>query len=187
MKDIAKTGLILMAVTVISAGVLAAVNLITKPTIDSYKAEQAMRAMREVLPEAKDGVFVPRKKGDFEYYEGYADPDTTQPVGYVFLAAGSGYSSVIETIVGVDLGGTIEGIKILSQQETPGLGARVTEVKHGDTKPWFQVQFEGKKALELALRADGGDIDAITGATISSRTVVSSIRKAAGKLLGKRD
>jgi electron transport complex protein RnfG len=73
----------------------------------------------------------------------------------------------------------------LSQQETPGLGARIVEVRPGGEKPWFTSQFEGKSGDELRLKKDGGGIDAITGATISSRAVAGGVYNAAGELFAE--
>ena len=79
-------------------------------------------------------------------------------------------------MVGVDTSGAITGVIVLFQQETPGLGARIEEIRHGETTPWFTRQFIGKLASDtFAVAKDGGDIDSIKGATISSRTVAESI------------
>ncbi len=127
----------------------------------------------------------------FEYDTAVLNGET---IGYSFKAYGKGYSSTIETIVGVDLTGTICGVKITYQQETPGLGAKVMEVASQNTlwdvvggsavdetdmRPWFQVQFEGRGAEELVVVKNSTEdgILAITGATISSEAVTGSIRR----------
>jgi electron transport complex protein RnfG len=128
----------------------------------------------------------------FEYYTGYASAESDSIIGYSFMAFGKGYSSTIETIVGVDRAGTICGIKITDQKETPGLGAKVEEVASQNTlwavmtgnavdetgaRPWFQVQFNGLAAEDLTVvkSATEEGILAITGATISSDAVTESI------------
>ena len=82
-----------------------------------------------------------------------------------------GYAGNIEIMVGVKPDGTVNGIEILSQAETPGLGARITE-------PKFKDQFRGKNLqnADWKVKKDGGDFDQITGATISPRAVVKAIR-----------
>jgi len=204
MSDILKLAAILGLITVVAAGSLALVNQATRPQIEAYKAQQQVQARKEVLPAAEEGVYVSTdqvhackevlsaaKEGvyiatdeasDFPYYMGYAHPDTTEPVGYVFLASGKGYSSTIEMVVGVDLAGTLTGISIVSQQETPGLGAKITEVRYGESEPWFQRQFKGKTLTQLSVDKDGGEIDSITGATISSRAATSGVRTALKRL-----
>ncbi|MCK5738803.1 FMN-binding protein, partial [bacterium] len=71
----------------------------------------------------------------------------------------------------------IQGLKIIHQVETPGLGTKIEEIRYGDENPWFQQQFLNKTAAEVALTKDkaSGTITAITGATISSRAVTNSI------------
>jgi Predicted NADH:ubiquinone oxidoreductase, subunit RnfG len=84
-------------------------------------------------------------------------------------------------LVGFDFKGEIKGIKILSQEETPGLGAKIDEIKFGEKKPWFLQQFEGRLAGELDLR----DIQAITGATISSKAVLEGVKNSVSDFLEK--
>ncbi len=180
MKEIIKFGGLLLLVTGVAAGLLAYVDSLTKPKIEEGKRAEQEAALSWVLPGARDGVIIPFcSEGETIYYLGYAHKDTTGLVGYAFLAKGTGYSSEIETMVGMDTSGVITGIKILSQKETPGLGSRIMEIKPGDEEPWFQSQFKGKKADQVAVEKDGGEIGSITGATISSRAVTNSIREKA--------
>ncbi|MFZ1946364.1 MAG: FMN-binding protein [bacterium] len=95
-------------------------------------------ARRTVLPEAACGALVRSvhigAPGDtLVYYKGYSSPDTSGLVGYTVTARGRGYSSTIETVVGVDLRGRITGTKIVSQAETPGIGNKIIEVKAAKT------------------------------------------------------
>ena len=98
------------------------------------------------------------------------------PVGLVFRIFPKGYAGKIPLTVGIDLAGIITGISVAGQgevlKETRGLGSRVLE-------PWFAEQFKGKAADQVKLKKDGGEIDAITGATVSSRAVCSAISKGA--------
>ncbi|OQX59412.1 hypothetical protein DRQ12_04170 [candidate division KSB1 bacterium] len=183
MNKIIRLPVILCTTTIIAAGALAIVNNLTKPRIDAQKKAALQAALTQVLPRAKEGVIVPVKRsGKLEYYVGYARKDTTNKVGYIFIARGKGYSSTIETLVGINTAGIIEGIKVLHQLETPGLGAKIVEIRHGEQKPWFQVQFIGKRKDDLTVDKDGGTIQSITGATISSRALTNSIRQAIEEL-----
>ena len=101
----------------------------TKPMIDEQQRLAEEEARRVALPEAVCGVMVQRESRGVEYYEGYRFPDTTGLVGYTVKASAKGYSSTIEAIVGVSPCGEIKGMKIISQQETPGLGTKIEEVK----------------------------------------------------------
>ena len=84
-------------------------------------------------------------------------------------------------LVGIDLKGKIVGINVTSQNETPGLGARVTETKPGEDRSWFLKQFEGKSASSLSLN----NIDAITAATITSEAVINGVREQVTEFLSK--
>ncbi len=136
-------------------------------------------------------------------YAGYAaaEPSDEQLMGYASIGEAQGYSSRIRVMVGMtgDLS-RIVGIKVLFHQETPGLGAKVDEQadkqtlwqrlfgekKAGDVteiKPWFQEQFRNLPPVDLGLKSKGrGDIDAITGATITSEAVVVAVKEAFQKV-----
>jgi electron transport complex protein RnfG len=74
--------------------------------------------------------------------------------------------------------GTISGVNIIRQSETPGLGTRIAE-------PEFTNQFSGKRIEDVRLRQDGGVIDAITGATISSRAITDIVHERAKVVLNE--
>ena len=80
-------------------------------------------------------------------------------------------------MVGIDKNNKITGIEVISQQETPGLGAKIKESS-------FLQQFIGKTLEELKIKKDGGKIDAVTGATISSRAVTNGVRQAIEQSMG---
>ncbi len=183
MKDIAKLGLILLLVTALAGAALSVVNSITKPRIEEQKRLVTALALAQALPDAANGVIEPDTTfKTIQVYRGYRDSLKQQLVGYAFLAMENGYSSQIETMVGVDSNGTIIGIKILHQLETPGLGTKIEEIRHGETAPYFQRQFLSLNAAHLAVDKDGGNIESITGATISSRAVTNSIKNGFLKL-----
>ena len=189
MKDFFKLPAVLTVTAIIAAGALALVFNVTKPRIDAEKRLVLKESLSEVLPSANNGVLIPVKNGKIiEYYKGYASPDTTNLIGFIIISSAHGYSSNIEVMVGVDTSWVIQGIKILSEAETPGLGAKTIEVKYGEKTPWFQRQFAGKKGGNLAVDKDGGEIKSVTGATISSRAVTRAVNlgiKHLQKLLGK--
>jgi electron transport complex protein RnfG len=183
MKDVVKLGLILLLVTAIAGTALSIVNNITKPKIEGQKRLVTERALIAALPSANKNEIVPVYKGDsLKYYIGFKDTSKKEIAGYAFVAKGAGYSSTIETMVGVDTTGKIIGIKIMQQVETPGLGTKIEEVKHGQHSPWFQQQFIDKLATGVAVDKDNGKIVSVTGATISSRAVTNSISFGALKL-----
>jgi electron transport complex protein RnfG len=177
---------------------LSAVYNATHEITEEYKRQEQAMARIEALACDPGARFVETVTDSivggrpFVYYTGYAGAESDSILGYSFTAYGKGYSSTIETIVGVDMNGTICGIKITSQKETPGLGAKVEEVASQNTlwavmsgsavdetgaRPWFQIQFSGMAAedLNVVKSATEEGVLAITGATISSDAVTESV------------
>ena len=185
MRDIIKYGSVLMLFNLVAGALLAFVYIKTAPIIEANKMAATGDNVRAEVLAGMTGGFEPRgEESEFPYWIGYTDSGKKNPGGYVFIAYGKGYSSTIETMVGINIDGNIAGVKILFQQETPGLGDKIEEIKAGESDPWFPHQFIGKSAsFNFNVTQDGGDIDAITGATISSRVVAASIINGINNLL----
>ena len=160
--------LVLAIVCIVAALILGGVNNMTKPLIAAQKEKETNQALKTIMPEADKYDKKIFSGGD--YYQCYKGK---QVVGYVLSAIGNGYSGDINMLVGIDNKGKITGIEILSQTETPGLGARCVEIKHGQKQPWFLEQFKEKSAEALTLKG----IEAITGATITSEAIVNGVKK----------
>jgi electron transport complex protein RnfG len=174
-KLILRYGLILLAVTVSTSGLLALVNQITGPKIAKGKQDALNASLILVLPGASNSNLHKFRRDGFSYYSGYSSQDSTQLIGYAFTVQSKGYSSVIWTLVGLDTSGKIIKIKVLDQQETPGLGTKCTEIRPGENEPWWQFQFQNRMAANVAVDKDHGDIQSITGATITSRAITDAI------------
>jgi electron transport complex protein RnfG len=108
-------------------------------------------------------------------YEALGGTDGSRPLGYAFIAKSQGYCSEIETLVGMDVQGRILDIRILAQNETAGLGARCTERLADEKDPWWLKQFLGQPASTINLVSEGGTIESISGATITSKAIIQSI------------
>jgi len=156
---------------VVSSGLLAYVFLLTAPVI-ARNAEAAFESsLREVLPGAETFKRLSAPEAT-PVYEGYKGETA---VGLAVQVAPRGYSGEIRMLVGVDPQLQVKGLKILAQKETPGLGTNIL-------KPSFIGQFIGKGTTDLL--EPKKDIDAITGATISTRAVsegVKMVLREAGK------
>jgi len=153
----------------IAAFALSQVYAITKPKIDYQRQVAGLHtALAAVMPEANR--FEP-VNDDSTVWRAYADD---QHIGTVIRAAKQGYGGLVPVAAGIDLEGKIVAIRVASSaeglKETPGLGLKATEEK-------FREQFKGKTLSELRLKKDGGTIEAITGATITSRAVTDAIRE----------
>ncbi|NIS69979.1 MAG: RnfABCDGE type electron transport complex subunit G [Proteobacteria bacterium] len=180
MKDILKLMLVLTVTCFVAALTLSQVYQLTKEPIAYQKRLEVLRAIRAVLPNIdnepdKDTVALPFEKTsigesrEVTFFRGRSSGELT---GVAFVVASpEGYGGRIEMMLGVDPQGTILGIEILGHLETPGLGSKI-----GGRA--FRQQFVGRdlKNTKWAVRKDGGDIDQITGATISPRAVVKAIK-----------
>lgn len=160
MKEMVRYGVTLGLICFLASTVLAVVNSVTEPKIKLQKEKEENAALKEVMSESSD--FKPYYQDDkIIYYTAYDSKDKLN--GFVIKAEGKGYSSNIETVVGLNVNLEIVGIKILSHNETPGLGSRVSE-------PPFLEQFKGKNLDTF------NQVQAITGATISSGAVINSLK-----------
>ncbi|MBS3741637.1 MAG: RnfABCDGE type electron transport complex subunit G [Candidatus Cloacimonetes bacterium] len=181
MKNIIKPTLILLLICVISSAILSVLYSNTKPIIEQNQKENIENARKAVLPDAVKDKFVAVDVNNVEegeerfirdsimFYKGYNEDGKL--VGFTFQTAGQGYSSSAEvkTMVGIDLNMKIEKITIIQQQETPGLGANCVN-------PEFTRRFTEKDPAGIKVDKDGGNIESITGATITTRAVTNSIR-----------
>ncbi|PKM93032.1 MAG: electron transporter RnfG [Elusimicrobia bacterium HGW-Elusimicrobia-4] len=165
MKETIKLGRYLFIICAVAGVTLAVTNYFTTKKIASQKLNTENTAIKEVLPlasgfEVKDNF----PKNGFD--------EKNNIVGYVLKVIAAGYSSEISALVGIDRDFKVTGVKILSQNETPGLGSKISEKN-------FLSQFIGKFSEKILLKKDAqaGEIDGVTSATISSRAITNAIRK----------
>ena len=167
--------LTLLLITALVAAALAGVNALTKDKIAALQLEKTQKAMEEVLP-GYDGF----EKCEFEDTTGtvkavYVPSGAVRGTpGYVVEVAPAGFGGEILMMVGIQ-DGTVSGVSIVSHAETAGLGAIAAEGSEKGVA--FRSQFAGTSGT-LAVDKDGGQIAAITGATISSRAVVQGVNAA---------
>ncbi len=162
-RDVIRSGISLAVICMAAAGFLVTVNLLAGPVIVGQAQGEEANSLKEVLPQAEAFEAV-KSGGKIIYYK--ARNKQGELIGAVFEAEGKGYSGDIETMVGMLKDGTITAVKVLNQQETPGAGSRVAEAP-------FSSEFSNKNIQSL------NDIQAITGATISSRAVIDSVKQKA--------
>lgn len=165
MHDLTRMISVLFVACGLAAGSLAVVNAVTKEPIASHEKRQREAALREVSPGADEFRNVEPDRIWEAFRKG-------QKAGHVFLTQVQGYSGPVTLMFGTDLDGAVTGLRVLSHTETPGLGAKITTAQ-------FRDQFKNKRFEQLILKKDDpakGRIDAITGATVSSRAVTKTMR-----------
>jgi electron transport complex protein RnfG len=191
--------LVLAGISLFAAAALASVYALTETPIAASKTAGQQRAVREVLPsherlEGPETVEV-ENLGTFEIYKAY-DGDGHLAGTAVTSFSGKGFGGEIRVMVGFDRQGLITDYSVLEQKETPGLGTKIVD--------WFKPAVQVKKSLverltgyemtsgerkssiigkcpavdALTVAQDGGDIDAVTAATISSRAFLEAVRRA---------
>jgi electron transport complex protein RnfG len=205
-KDIIKIAINLVIIYVIGGLIIAVVYGITSPILFIKQKEEKEAALRTMMPEA-DNI---EKLGDWEPHEKHAEyyiakaceeekieqikdektgnfrevrkciKDT--PIGYVVESYGKGYSSYINVLISVDENFVVKKVSILHHAETPGLGDEIE-------RDYFLNQFAGKTIDHLIVekKETQENIQAITGATISSRAVTEDAVKNAVKMLMEKE
>lgn len=167
-KNLNTTGrmiIVLFLVGALTALALGFINYITVDRIAELKAERTADAMREVLDATA--------YTELEYTGSDSLVATiyeAEGAGYVVEVLPSGFGGVIDMMVGIDQSGAVTGVSIIEMSETSGLGANAS-------KEEFRAQFVGESG-SVAVTKDGGTIDALTGATITSRAVSNGVNAA---------
>ena len=168
-------------ICIVAGGILAAVNDITREPIALSKKAKVENALKAVLPDFDNSP------SEEAYWMGISGNDSLkvypakkegQATGFAVESNSmQGFSGEIKVIVGMDLQGKLINYKILEHTETPGLGSKMEE--------WFRTDKNKQSVLgkdlskgNLKVTKDKGEIDAITGATISSRAFLNALDRA---------
>jgi len=177
MKQLTQFGVTLGLICLFATLVLAVTYEITKPKIDEQMRMEEQRALKVVIPEADS--FEAKTIDNIGYFDALKGGEL---VGYCVNARAVGYGGGIRLVVGITPDGVIKGIEVLQHQETPGLGSKIKEIRPGESEPYFLKQFKGKEASTVVVRKN---IDAITGATISSKALTDAVRTTVDEFLEK--
>lgn len=156
-----------------SSAILAGVYALTKEPIEAAAAAKTNNAIRQVLPEFDGEPEMASIEAGGQSYDYYVVNKGGAVAGYAITASASGFGGPVTVMVGITADGIVYNTSVLSQSETPGLGAKCTE-------PEFAGQFKNLDPLKtkLAVKKDGGDIDAITASTITSRAYIVAVNNA---------
>jgi len=164
----------LVFICIVAAGLLSWVYSFTKDRIEEDTRQKVRASLVELLGDTMLTFKPVIPDTLWEFYR-----DTTK-LGIIFRSYGKGYGGPIPVLVALSMDTIVLAIRPATPaeglKETPGLGTKITE-------PEFTNQFKNKKPSQIKLKKDGGEIDAITGATISSRGVVEAIQVGIAKYL----
>ena len=167
---VTRLAITLLLITGVVAAALAGVNAVTAPVIADLTAQKTQAAIETVLPGGYDSQLA-----DYADETGLVSKVYVGANGYAFEVTPGGFDNTITMMVGVDLEGNVLGISVVSHTETAGLGAVAAEnTSKGEA---FRGQFVGA-AGSVAVSKDGGALDAITGATITSRAICVGVNAA---------
>ena len=160
----------LFLITAVVAAALAGVNSVTKPVIDKLNAEKTQSAIAAVLPGGFDTEIT-----DYADASGIVSKIYQGANGYAVEVGPGGFDNTITMMVGIDNEGKVLGISIVSHTETAGLGAVAAAGTPAGIA--FRDQFVGASG-SVSVTKDGGTMDAITGATITSRAICVGVNAA---------
>ena len=168
LRYVLRISITLLVITSVTAGALAVVNAVTAPIIARHTAQKTQAAINQVLPGGGEEVA-------FTDASGLVSKVYASDTGYAVQVQPIGFDDVITMMVGIAKDGKVLGISIISQSETAGLGAvAAADNAAGEA---FRQQFIGAQG-SVVVTKDGGQMDAITGATITSRAICAGINAA---------
>lgn len=170
-KYILRLTVTLLLITAVVAALLGFVNYLTEDKIAAGQREKAKNAMQEVLPAENYELLEASAEGINAVYR-------ADDLGYVVDVTVNGFGGAINMMVGVDAEGRVAGVSIVSHSETASLGANCTRED-------FRSQFSGAEGT-LAVTKDGGSVEALTGATVTSRAVTNGVNLAVEFVKGVR-
>lgn len=182
--------LVLFAVTLISSAAVGYVNSLTEGPISQAKLNKQIQSIKDVIPGKFDNdpmadswkVETP-DGGQLEFFPAKQNGETIGTA--VKTYSKSGFSGEVWLMVGFNPDGTISNYSVLDHKETPGLGSKMNIWFTKEGKGSIIGKNPGSKGLQVS--KDGGDVDAITAATISSRAFLDAVNRASSVLSGSAD
>ena len=165
---------VLSLTCLLCSAILGGAYALTKEPIEKAAADKTARSIALVVPEfdsvSEEKAAILDGK-EYKYYEAVRDG---APVGYAIVSKAGGFGGDIVLMVGLDTAGVVCNTSVLSHSETPGLGAKCT------SDEGFIAQWKGfdPSVKILSVKKDGGDVDAITASTITSRAYAKAVETA---------
>jgi electron transport complex protein RnfG len=170
---------VLTVITIVAAGVLASVNAVTAPQIEKINAENLAAGIKAVMGSDDIKVSEPWEVDAFTAYD--INDKQGNLLGKAVVTTENGFGGPLKVLVGFNTDGDILGYTVLEHAETPGLGAKAGE--------WFQDKIIGMNPGKnnFTVSKDGGEVDAITASTITSRAFLRAIQNAYDKIIAGQD
>ena len=165
--------LVLTGICLVCSALLGIVYAVTKAPIEASEVQKVNAAIAAVTPEFDN---VPSE--DVREVEGgqiYTATAAGVPVGYAIKVSVGGFGGPLQLMVGFTPDGTVYNTSVVSHSETPGLGAKLVDE---NIAPRVQVKGKHPETSNLSVKKDGGDIDAITASTITSRAFLKGVNAA---------
>jgi electron transport complex protein RnfG len=166
MKDAVKSTPFFILLCFIPGIFLVGGHCLARSPLNKKVEDTSVRDFKQVMP-ASDHLEAVKQGQDIFYYKSYNREGKL--IGAVFTAQAKGCCGTIETLAAMSLDGEIIAIKVIKQNETPGVGARISEEQ-------FAEKFKHKKINDLS------QVSAISGATVSSSAVINSVKEKAEKI-----
>jgi electron transport complex protein RnfG len=187
-KYIIKLTVTLFLTCVIVAGLLGLVNKITEPNITAANKAKTEAAMQQVVADPEGSTFsdaleitaemtAAADAAGAKITEAYEVQSGGAPAGYALKVVASGSQGSIEMMVGVDAEGVVTGVSVVKNSETAGIGSKVMNNEPTAAGVGVLSQFEGKSAADGTLTV-GSNVDAISGATVSTKGVTTGVNAA---------
>lgn len=177
----------LTLVALLASVSLAYMNELTKVPKEEARKLKKLNAIKSVLPEITNDPFTEKQsfavegeKDSLDFYPGKSNEGLAGMAVSTF--SNKGYNGLIRLMVGFNMEGAIHNIAVLEQKETPGLGTKITTES-------FVKQYLGKNpgSFNMTVKKDGGEVDAITGATITSRAFNDAVQRAFDSFMNEKD
>lgn len=166
--------MVLFVITLLASAGVGAVHMITEEPIAEARVKATREALKQVLPEFDETEDTALTVENLPVTVHTAS-EKGRVVGYAVESMTNGFSGVIRLMVGFAPDGQILNIRVLEQAETPGLGTKMVDAGNP-----LEKSFVGRNPaqMKLGVKKDGGDVDALTAATISSRAYVDAVSRA---------
>ena len=170
---------VITVITIVAAGVLASVNAVTAPQIKKINEENLAAGIKAVMGSDDIQVSDPWEVDAFTAYD--INDKQGNLLGKAVVTTENGFGGPLKVLVGFNTDGDILGYTVLEHAETPGLGAKAEE--------WFQDKIIGMNpgTNNFTVSKDGGEVDAITASTITSRAFLRAIQNAYDKIIAGQD